>query len=502
MRFPLVPPVAGALTALAFAPVNLSLLPFLTFALLFHYCADKTPMQALRGGYLFGLGLFGCGVSWLHISINLFGGVHIIGAAALTLLMILFLSLYPALAAWLSRRLAPSGQTLSILLVMPLTWTLTEWLRAWLLTGFPWLSLGYSQIDTPLAAYATLGGVFLVSLLTLMLAAALLLMYRNSQMKQRLYLAGFCVLLLALGATLQQRDWTQADDATLQAALIQGAIPQQLKWLPEYRDPSLQLYLSLTEEHWGKDLIVWPETAIPLYYHDALPLLEQLQRLAVQHNSTLLTGLPIKDLDTGEYYNSILALGEQRQHYHKRHLVPFGEYVPLGFLFDDIVKMMQVPVSDFSTGDRSQPPLIYTPRAVLGMSICYENIFGNEIIAALPEAGLLVNVSNDAWFGELIAPHQHLQIARMRSLETGRYMLRGTNTGISAIIDEKGRIITRIEQLIADSTSATIKTFSGHTPYSRWGNYPLVILLCGLLLGLWVFKLRQPAPAHASDQAR
>ena len=492
----------GALTTLAFAPHDLSFLPFLTFALLFHYWADKTPAQAFRGGFFFGLGLFSVGVGWLHLSIHLFGGMPVVGAILVTMPLVLFLSLYPALAGWLARRLAATGgRDVAVLLAMPAAWTLTEWLRSWAFTGFPWLSLGYTQIDTPLAGYAPLGGVFLVSLLTLTTAAALALIPGGAA-RRRWSLIGFCLLVFAVGAASQQRDWTRPGGKTLAVALIQGAVPQELKWRREYRDSSLELYLSLTAPHWGKDLIVWPETAIPAYYHQAAPFLNRLERLALRHDTVLLTGLPVKNTDTGEYYNSVLALGgSQRRFYHKRHLVPFGEYTPLGFLLDDLVAALRIPVSDFSAGDSARPPLIDTAKATLGLSICFEDIFGDEIRAALPEAEALINVSNDAWFGDSAAAHQHLQMARMRSVENGRYLARGTNTGVSAVIDEKGRIVARSAQFQASVDAAEIQTFRGHTPYSRWGDYPLLVLL--LLMSALASPASRARPfARARRQAR
>ncbi len=475
--------LAGAITAFSFSPFDVFFIPYLTFAFLFQHWLGKSPRYAFISAYLFGLGFFGLGLGWLYISIHLFGGVGLSIAILLTILLVLFLALYPGLCGYLSQRFFPTGRVISLLISMPACWALTEWLRSWVFTGFPWLSIGYSQTDTPLAAYASLGGVFLVSWLTLMLAACVALMYQGQGRERAISVVTAIVLLLA-GMVLQQHSWTAVKDDDIKVALIQGAIPQRLKWLPEYRQDSLAWYLSLTEPHWGSDIIIWPETAIPAYYHQALPFLDQLQAVARHHNSTVLTGLPIQNQATGEYYNSIVLLGQSRQQYHKRHLVPFGEYVPLPFLLDSILHAMQIPISNFTPGDSHSKPVLKAGSITLGLSICYEGIFGNEIIRALPEAELLVNVSNDAWFGNSAAPHQHLQMARMRSMETGRYMLRATNTGISAIFDEKGQVISQSEQFRATSNSATVKTFTGDTPYSRWGNYPLVFCLFGVLAGL------------------
>ena len=517
----------GGLTAFAFAPYNIYVIPFITSAILFITWRKNNKTKAFINGYLYGLGLFGVGVNWLHISINLFAGVNLIGAYALTFLLIAYLSLFPALVGYLgsylgegrrgglplhpdyghlgeSRRgglpLHPDyghlgegrrgGRPLHplqsdygyFLALMPALWTLSEWVRSWLFTGFPWLSLGYTQTDTILSGYASLIGTFGVSFIIVFLSGVFALLARSDK---KILLASILLAVLAFGWWSRQQQWTENRSADIEVALIQGAIPQEVKWLPEYKKSSLELYLSLTEPFRAYDLIIWPETAIPSYLHNEREFIGELDSIARNNGAMLLVGLPTKDLNTGEYFNSLLLLGGKEQVYNKRHLVPFGEYVPLKPLLGDLIALMQIPMSNFTPGDLNARPVLHGSEFSMGVSICYEDTFGNEIIEALPDADLLVNVSNDAWFGDSASPHQHLQMARMRAIETGRYMARATNTGISAIINEKGRIIGKTTQFKPDAVATKISLFRGNTPYALTGDIPVALLSLLLLLLVW-----------------
>ena len=245
----------------------------------------------------------------------------------------------------------------------------------------------------------------------------------------------------------------------------------------------------LSESYWDSDIIVWPETAIPAFYHQAKHFIKSLDAVAELHDMALLTGIPYKDMDKKKIFNSILLLGKEEGLYHKHHLVPFGEYLPLDKLLRPLLYFLKIPMSDFSPETNEPEPLV-TKKASIGVTICYEDAFGKEVIKTLPQATLLLNVSNDAWFGDSIAPHQHLQIARMRALETGRYLLRATNTGISAVINEKGKIIARSPQFTADALSANVLTFQGTTPYVITGNWTIVIS-CLMIVILNLYRLQK-----------
>lgn len=479
---------AGAATVFAFAPYEISVIPFITLAVLFRTWRKNTRKQAFINGYLFGLGLFGFGVNWLHISINLFSGINLAGAWLLTFLLIAYLSLFPALTGFLANCRSLRSDAAFFLVMMPSLWTLGEWIRSWLFTGFPWLTLGYTQTSGLLSGYGSILGVFGISFILAFLAGGLVLLTGKNR---SMFVAATLLVVLLADWQLRQIQWTDNSNSEIDVAVIQGAIPQELKWLPEHKNTSLERYPELTEPFWGHDLIIWPETAIPGFLNEFPDYVEQLDRTAGNKGSVLLVGLPTRNPDSGDYYNSMLLLGGERQIYNKRHLVPFGEYLPLEWLLQWPVDVLRIPIADFTPGSADASPLFHTGGYAIGMSICYEAIFGTEIIRALPEAGVLVNVSNDAWFGDSASPHQHLQMARMRAIETGRYLLRATNTGISAIIDEKGNIVGKTGQFEPDAVATNVPLFTGSTPYVLAGDKPIVTLSLVLLLSLLLFSRRE-----------
>ena len=467
----------GAVTVLGFAPTSLSLLPVLASAgLLWLWQGAESPRRAAALGSAYGMGLFVAGVSWVYVSLHDYGAMPAPLAALATFLFCAFLSLYPALVGYLQARLGGPLAARQLLLI-PALWVLSEWLRAWVLTGFPWLTLGYSQIATPLAGYAPVAGVFALSW-AIWLCAGLLL----ALMRARARIAALAALALLVGAGfgLKQIEWTQPQGAPISVSLLQGNIPQDLKWDAARFTSTVGLYQSMTERSAAR-LTVLPETAIPRFL-DALDpeLLRALSRSVQSHGGDLIIGLPLRDAP-GRYYNSVISLGKSpAQRYDKIHLVPFGEFIPPGFGW--VMSVLKIPLADFSRGSPTQAPLALGAEKI-AVNICYEDAFGEEIIRFLPAATLLVNVSNVAWFGDSLAPHQHLQISQMRALETGRTMLRATNTGMTAIIDERGRISAVLPAFTRGALTGSAQGRSGATPYVRWGNAPVVtlaLLACGL----------------------
>lgn len=479
--------VAGSVIPLAFAPYNYYLLAIISPACLLNIWSSSKPRDAFRYGYLFGLGMFGAGVNWLHISINMFGGVNLIGSLLLTLLLVLYLALYPAMVGYLGRRLFASPRPVFLLAAIPALWVVAEWCRAWMFTGFPWLQLGYSQIDSPVQGLAAVSGVYGVSWVVMITAGLLVCLFHSNNRRRIFVVLSITVLWISIWS-IKDKDWTQVSQSNVSVALIQAGIPQELKWKRELRKPSLDLYLALTKPHWGADLIIWPETAIPAFYHQMEDFMHKLHGLAQSNNSSLLVGIPVKDLETGKYYNSAVMLNDDTSMYYKHHLVPFGEYLPFDSLLRPFLNFLEIPMSDFSPGE-NMTPVLSSHNISAGVSICYEGTFGREVMQALPAANVLVNISNDAWFGDSLAPHQHLQMARFRALEAGRYMLRSTNNGITAIIDEKGNIIKRSAQFRPASLSARISLFQGSTPYVRLGDLPVILITLALLGGI-VFYTR------------
>ncbi|MCB1801274.1 MAG: apolipoprotein N-acyltransferase [Gammaproteobacteria bacterium] len=466
---------AGAVSVLAFAPFELAPLAVLALALLF-YLWRHPPRPGFNTwtGLAFGAGLMGFGVFWLRISIAQFGGVNLPLAITATLLLVAFMALYYGLAGWLAERLLRRADPISLLLLFPALWVLGEWLRGWLLTGFPWLALGYSQIDMPLAGLAPLGGVYLVSFAVALSAALINLLPRPGAM------IGLLVLWGAAFA-LQGKSWVSTAGDPFQASLLQGNIPQAQKWNASMRRPTIELYLDMTAASDSR-LVVWPETAVPAFVSEVddsllVPLHESLR----EQGRDVLLGI-VDGRRDGDYFNAMLSLGVGgRTYYHKRHLVPFGEYLPLDKLIRPLLDWLHIPMSDFAVG-ADQQPLPTLAGYPAGIDICYEDAYATEILRALPQATFLVNASNDAWFGDSLAPHQHLEIARMRALESGRYLLRATNTGISAVIDQHGTLRGVAPQFKRAVLTEQVVPLQGSTPFVRWGNTGVIALAVFLLV--------------------
>ena len=488
----------GAASVLAFAPSGVfPLAPIALGALFFLLRQTDSPRTGALYGWTFGSGLFLAGVSWVYVSLSTFGGMPAWLAGLATLLFCLFLALYPALAGGLTVCLRSKKGTLDALAFAAL-WTLAEWLRGWLLTGFPWLAAGYAQSPpSPLAGYAPLVGAYGLSFLSALLGALgarALAAARARRFKTAgaILLAGTTLLLG--GQLLRGVAWTTPHGEPLRVALLQGNVPQDLKWRPETYDASLRTYYQLALEH-PAQLTILPETALPAFY-DRLPpaYLDALAGLARRQDGDLLLGVPTGN--SARYANSVISLGRSpAQRYDKHHLVPFGEFVPPGFRW--FMAQANIPMSDFTPGAASQPALAVAGQRVAA-NICYEDAFGEEIARAVPQATLLANVSNVAWFGDSLAPQQHLQIARLRALETGRTMLRATNTGMTAIVAPNGAVLAALPPFTRGALTGEAQGYTGVTPYVRWGNAPLIVLLsvfvAGLAVGTW--RRQHPSPAR------
>ncbi|HJY78170.1 MAG TPA: apolipoprotein N-acyltransferase [Burkholderiales bacterium] len=474
---------AGAATVLAFAPVGFFPLAVLAFAVLAGFWIGATPRRAFWSGYAFGLGLFGVGVSWVYVSLHTFGGMPLPLAALATLLFCAFLALFPAAAGWLQARI-PAQAPLRACLLIPAAWTLFEWIRSWIFTGFPWLSAGYAAVGWSPQGYAPVVGVFGLSFISVSLGGMAWLAFRR---RRPLVFGTALVAVVAAGEALRHVQWTEPAGAPVSAALLQGNIEQDLKFRPERYPPILATYVRLAEATSAK-LIVFPETSIPRFLDRIEPdFLLRLESVAKRNGGDLLLGVPYRTR-SDEYFNSVISLGTSPpQAYHKSHLVPFGEFIPPGFGW--LLSVLQIPLSDFSRGGHEQPPITAAGQRV-AVNVCYEDAFGDEIARRLPEATILVNVSNVAWFGDSLAPAQHLQIARLRAVETGRMHLAATNTGITAAIDRDGRVLARLPQFEEGRLEASAQGYSGATPYSRYADWPVVAVSL-LILAFAVFVARR-----------
>jgi len=470
--------VLGCVTTLAFAPFEWSILVPLVLVPFLYVCLTNSPRDSAKHGFWLGFGMFLTGTYWIYISVAVFGQAPTWIALLLMIGLVLLMSGYLWITGWLISRLA-SGEPWLLLAVAPAAWVIVEWARGWLISGFPWMSLGYSQVDSALAGWAPIIGVYGVSALMVLCSAAILVAIMTRG-RQQIIAVALVFLPGLVGVGLRAVDWTEPDGEPLTATIIQGGISQDKKWLIEQFQPTLDFYRSETRKAAGSDIVVWPEVAIPAASDRVEGYILGLESDSRINEQTILFGIlervtarTIKP----KTYNAIIAVnGEERQAYRKRHLVPFGEYFPVPAVVREWMRMMSLPHSDLTAGDDPQP-LIHTLGGVeLAVAICYEDAYGAEQLYAMPDAGILINVSNDAWFGGSIAAHQHLEIARMRSLEVGRHTIRATNTGISAFIGPKGEVLEIGEQFVPVTMTRSVQPYKGATPYSSVGN--------GLVLGL------------------
>ncbi len=470
--------VLGCLVTLGFAPFGWSLLLPIVLVPFLYICLTNSPRDSARHGFWFGFGMFLTGTYWIYISVAVFGQAPTWIALLLMLGLVLLMSFYLWITAWLISRLT-HGEPWFLLVVAPAAWVIVEWARGWLITGFPWMSLGYSQVDSALAGWAPILGVYGVSALIVLCTAAILVAIMTRGWQQMIAV-GIVLLPVLAGAGLRTVDWSEPDGEPLTATIIQGGVSQDKKWLIEQFQPTLDFYRSETRKAAGSDIVVWPEVAIPAASDRVEGYILGLESDSRINEQTILFGILERVTDRTikpKTYNAIIAVnGEERQAYRKRHLVPFGEYFPVPATVREWMRMMSLPHSDLTAGDDPQP-LIHTLGGVeLAVAICYEDAYGAEQLYAMPDAGILINVSNDAWFGGSIAAHQHMEIARMRSLEVGRHTIRATNTGISAFIGPKGEVLETGEQFVPVTMTRSVQPYKGATPYSSAGN--------GLVLGL------------------
>jgi apolipoprotein N-acyltransferase len=470
---------AGAASVLAFAPAGLYPLALVTFTLLAHQWSDAPPRRCFFTGFWFGLGFFLAGVSWVYVSMSEFGGMPFPLAAFTTGFFCAFLALFPAAAGWLQARI-PAPLAVRVCLLIPAAWTLFEWLHGVIFTGFPWLAVGYAAAGWPMQGYAPLGGVYLLTFLTLALAGLVWVSYQR--MKPVVAVAIFFATIGA-GEALRHVAWTAPEGAPIEVALLQGNVPQEMKFRPERYLKILDTYGRLVESTRAR-LIVLPETAVPNWLDQVDPAyLARLTEAAQRNGGDLLLGVAYREPPRA-YYNSAVTLGvSPRQLYHKTHLVPFGEFVPPGF--DWVMSRLDIPMSNFSRGKPAPAPLEVAGQRV-AVNICYEDAFGDEIAARLPEATLLVNMSNVAWFGDSLAPSQHLQMARLRAIETGRMHLTATNTGVTAAIDRDGAVLKRLPAYTEGRLEVRAQGYSGMTPYAHLRDWPVLALCLGLLVA-WTF---------------
>jgi apolipoprotein N-acyltransferase len=478
---------AGASFNLGFAPFGWWPLALAAPAALFALIRGLPPRRAGWTGASFGAGLFAFGTYWLYTCLHVFGLVPVWLTLVLQAILVAAMSVYVAALCYLSNRFWLKPGVTRDWLVLPALWVLLEWLRGWLFSGFPWLSTGYAMIDSPLAGWAPLFGLYAVTWAAVLVSAAINVTFMAGLPLWRRGLAiSVAAMLFALPTLLARAQWTHPEGPPIPIAAVQGAVPQDQKWQAKNRDLTMQRYARLTGEAWDARLIIWPEASLPVLSTEIPDYLHRLEEQGRAHDADFAIGLVDYRPATRQYFNGILVLAAAGDGwYYKRHLVPFGEYFPVPAFVRSWLRLMSLPYDDFTAGNSRQPTLSAAGQK-LGLTICYEDAFGSQQLKILRQATLLINVTNNAWYGDSTAPHQHLQIARMRALEAGRFLVRAANDGVTATINPQGKIIARLPQFQEGVLRATVQPMTGLTPYARVGNYPVVLgALVVLSIAAW-----------------
>jgi apolipoprotein N-acyltransferase len=478
--------LSGALMVFAYAPFEIWIVAPIAMSVLFRQWYLH-PDKAFKLGWLFGAGWFGTGISWVHVSIADFGGIPLLASIAMMALLCGYLALFPALALKLTTRFTQSSWWP---LSLPLVWFITENIRSWLLTGFPWLSVGYTQLHGPLTGWLPIIGETGVSSLLVLLSACIGIWSVHKRWKPMSLVA---ITLFTSSFVLHTISWVD-NEKSFTVSMVQGNIAQSIRWVPEQDRPTMDKYRKLTEPLWQSDIVIWPEAAIPKLEPLSQAFLFELDDTAAQTNTGLVTGIINYDFDRSEAFNNVIAVGKKKpedqtghyryfhsNRYSKNHLLPIGEVVPFEDWLRPLAPIFDLPMSSFTRGDYVQSNLLVNGANILP-AICFEIAFPRLVRANISaNTDMVLTVSNDAWFGNSHGPAQHLQIAQMRALEFGLPVIRSTNTGITAFVDAQGHITSMLPQFETGTLTDTVHVGSGITPYRRFGDWPFwIITIVGL----------------------
>lgn len=482
---------SGASLTFAFAPYNQWYLPFVVLPAVF-YLISRFADKIFIAGWIFGLGYFSAGIAWVHVSISEFGGLPLVASLSLMFLLCAYLALFPATALYLTKRFFPSRSLWP--LALPFIWIVSEWMRAHFLTGFPWLSIGYSQSTSMLNAWLPIVGEIGLSALMVLVCVSLAI---GIQFKKVISIIPIVVLFVS-SFVLQNVQWTKQNDQSKSVVLVQGNIAQSMRWDPEKDEQTIRHYLALTEPYWNADIIIWPEAAIPKLEIRSGELLVALDQRAKQSQTGFITGIVDYNIETEVALNLLVAMGidnkqsntpyeyGHKKRFAKHHLLPIGEFVPFENLLRPLAPIFDLPMSSFTRGEYVQDNLLVN-NTYFAPAICFEIAFPKQIRANLkPHTNAIITVSNDAWFGDSHGPHQHMQIAQVRAKEFGLPLLRATNNGVTGTINSLGQITESLPQFESAVLTSTLHFSEGLTPYRQFGDIP-IWMITALLLIIAVF---------------
>ena len=496
--------LSGFFLVFAYAPFSYWWLALFLPAITLYQINQSSPLNAAKKIALFSFGWFASGISWIHVSIDQFGGLPLVVSLLLMVLLCLYLTLFPVLATYFAARFSANKQL--NLWLLPSFWLFGEYLRSVVLTGFPWLSIGYSQIDSPLSVFAPVIGEVGITAIVLLINIIIVIVFttlnnslvnKNSQeiKKQLLMPAAFVTSLIVIQVAFEKTDWVVSTNKVSTVALVQGNVEQSIQWQPAQEWPTMLKYLDLTRINYDADIIIWPESAIPAMEPAVQDYLSTVNQSALLNNSAIITGLINYNFESKDYYNALVVLGKKDDHnkqgyyynhsnrYYKNHLLPIGEFVPFQEWLRPLAPLFNLPMSSFSRGNYVQPNLIANNLSILPL-ICFEIAFPHQLAANMTtDTDILLTVSNDAWFGNSHGPHQHFEIARMRALEFGRPLLRATNNGLTGLVDHLGKIIKVAPQFEEVVLKGQITLVTGVTPYSQW---PRLILWAMIIIPIFL----------------
>lgn len=482
--------IAGALLPFSLAPYNVWPVAIVSITLFF-YLLDtcRSGKQSLWLSWCFGVGMYGTGVSWIFVSIYFFGQTSFALALVMISLFIMFMALLFALPFFICGHW-PRHTIFSLLLGLPALWVVGEWFRTWIFTGFPWLYPGYGHLNTWLAGWAPITGVLGIGFVIAFTAATIVYAWHCRQQPKKILIAVLpTATLWAGGLLLKPIEWTETFGEPIKVGMVQGNIPQEKKMDPSYIDEPIERYIKMSYALWDNhnDWIIWPEAAVPLImnlpYHDRYvqTLFADLREQSIKSNSALVLGIRYYDTEQDKFYNAILGLGLGAGTYFKQRLVPFGEYVPFEEQLRGIISFFDLPTSIVAVGPYNERG-IQIGGALLSPSICYEIVYPDTVAKQARNANILITISNDAWFGKSIGPLQHMQIAQMRALETGRELIRSTNNGVSGFIDHRGHLKSQTAQFVQQTLEDKVQLRRGMTPFMYLGSEPITFFAMVLVV--------------------